>query len=162
MFSEYVTIGAAPGEERCAQLGSDDYEADSRVECTVFKRMLERLFPTDGTAIRYQVRKFPHDFGSYREVVICAPEGTPGFLVKATEVEHNVPVQWDAIARYELCWYATRASFIEAVRSGRMDFSEVPALLLPTTPPKVPADRSLAELLEQFPLAFTREPAPRG
>jgi len=104
---DYMTIGSSPVEESCAQVGSDDYSKKSRIECRVFKHQLKRLFP-DGT---FGIKTFPHDFGSYSEVVAYfdADNAESGLSPGAKEemdaayaAEANTPMRWDEQAIEEL------------------------------------------------------------
>lgn len=45
MEFEMNVLASAPVDEPCAQVGTDDYREASMIECYVFRRMLERLFP---------------------------------------------------------------------------------------------------------------------
>jgi hypothetical protein len=153
MSQEIMTIGPAPCEESCAQVGEADYDERSRRECRVFQRMLERLFPVaDDVAARFVVKSSPHDFGSYREVCVRYDTSDARACELAYEAEANGPDEWDAIARYELLWVERREQLQLAVRRGHIQPQEVPELYLGPEFPALPADRSYAELLEAFPL----------
>ena len=58
---DYINIGSTPPEEDC--LGVNHPLA--RKETEIYRRQLEREFP----AGRFTVKGFPHDFGTYYEVV---------------------------------------------------------------------------------------------
>ncbi len=98
---KYIDLGPTPAEETCAQVGSDGYEARARLECAVYIRMLDRLFPIpQGLGVRYAIRRYPHDFGAYWEVGVgyedvgSAAEASCEF---AFSVERCVPDLWDPI-----------------------------------------------------------------
>lgn len=65
IMHNYINIGSVPCSEDCAQVGSPDYARLSRIECRAFKNQLQREFP----AGVFRVKGFPHDFGTYHEVV---------------------------------------------------------------------------------------------
>ena len=117
---DYINIGSAPVEEQCAQVGRDNYRAMARLECRAFKEQLERKFP-DG---EFGIKSFPHDFGTYFEVVayfedevdrdaeaLRALEDTFMLCQKypcvnklrareaAFEAEANTPMYWDKEAK---------------------------------------------------------------
>lgn len=64
-MKDFINIGSTPFEEDCAQVGSDNYEQVSRIECNRYRDLLKELYP----AGNFKVKSFPHDFGSYLEVV---------------------------------------------------------------------------------------------
>lgn len=100
MSSPFLTIGPSPIEEDCAPVGRPDYEERSRRECHVFLRQLERQFPPPDGASLF-IKSFLHDFGAYREVCVRYARA----LEYAYGLENDIPMYWDDIARYELCWH---------------------------------------------------------
>jgi hypothetical protein len=153
MPQEIMTIGSSPCEESCAQVGNADYDDRSRRECRVFQRMLERAFPlAEDVRARFVVKSSPHDFGSYREVCIRYEDTDPRACEHAYRVEANTPPEWDAIARYELLWLERQEQLQLAVRRGELQPHEVPAPYRAVDFPRLPADRSFAQLLAEWPL----------
>ena len=60
MSNQIMNIGPVPTEENAAQVGSADYDEQSRRECRVLLRMLERLFPIpDDTLATLVVKSWP-------------------------------------------------------------------------------------------------------
>jgi hypothetical protein len=152
MSIEIITIGPTPTEENCAQIRRDDYESRSRRECTVFKRMLERLFPIpEGVNASLFVKLSDHDFGRYREVSVRFDDSDRQASDYAYKVERESPVQWDDAARYELMWYGRQDQYSAAVRQGTLDSGEVP-LQYQKSIPDLPAGLTLLELLKAHPL----------
>ena len=102
---DYITLGSTPSDELCAQVGSDDYYELSRIECLVFKRMLERKFPIF-TSLQndcyYKTKCFEHDFGTYREVCIFYAEDNDKALNFALKIEAKIPLRWDRQAKKDL------------------------------------------------------------
>lgn len=99
---DYISIGSTPFEEPCAQVGSDDYEKNSRIESKVFINQLLRVFGEPPTGVSIRVKTFPHDFGSYREVVVYYDDENQGAVDYAYNIEANTPSNWDSIALQEL------------------------------------------------------------
>ena len=62
------------------------------------------------------------------------------------------PPEWDAIARYELLWLERQEQLQLAVRRGELQPHEVPAPYRAVDFPRLPADRSFAQLLAEWPL----------
>jgi hypothetical protein len=153
MSHQIMTIGPSPCEAPCAQVGQADYEERSRRECRVFQRMLERLFPLpDGVPVQYVVKSFPHDFGTYREVCVRYEDTDTRACSHAYAVERDTPVEWDAIACYELLWLERRERLQRALRRGELPPAEVPEVYRSEVLPVLPAERSFGELLAAFPL----------
>lgn len=153
MSHQIMNIGPVPTEENAAQVGSADYDEESRRECRVFLRMLERLCPIpEETPATLVVKSFPHDFGSYREVCVRYDNTHPEAVEYAFELEGDTPAQWDAIARYELLWLARQEQLSQAVHCGRITEADVPERYRSGAFPQLPADHTLAQLLEAFPL----------
>jgi len=133
---EFITLGAAPLEESCAQVGRVDYEARSWIECRVFKRQLARTHPIpDGIKAVYCVRLFPHDFGTYREVVVSYDDTSAAATALALKVEHETPLKWDERALAELAWFELRATYAAAIRRGDIAEERVPVLFRTASPP---------------------------
>jgi len=65
---DYLSIGSAPCDEECAQVGSPDYSTQARIECRAYMEQLRRLYPEPQGGY-FKLKSFPHDFGSYYEVV---------------------------------------------------------------------------------------------
>lgn len=118
--------GAAfPIVEPCARIGSADYDARSAVECRVFQRMLERLFPVPDEADPFLlVRQFLHEFGMYREV--CVKHRGHDGRAYATRVENELRQHWDETAAAELRWYEKKLAFQQAVSANSLSLDDVP------------------------------------
>ncbi len=133
----YVDIGPAPANEECAQLGSDDYWRRAGSECAVYKRMLQRLFPTpEGVAASFVIRSHPHDFGTYQVAVRLgwglwpreSDDVVQGAWEFACHVEDNAPETWDQQARFELDfdWNERNAGVLMEFSHGGRTGSEFP------------------------------------
>jgi hypothetical protein len=66
---DYISIGSSPCEEDCAQVGSPDYEKSSRKECKAYLNQIRREFGEEPPGAILRIKAFPHDFGTYHEVV---------------------------------------------------------------------------------------------
>ena len=161
MSHQFLTIGPSPIEENCALVGRPDYEERSRRECHVFLRQLERQFPPPVGAALF-IKSFPHDFGAYREVCVRYDDDDAQAFEYACGLENNTPMNWDDIARYELCWHEQYAPYAYGVRSGKLKASELPAIFQNGQCPELPADQSLAQLFAAFPLPGYAKPAARS
>jgi len=99
---DYITIGSTPADELCAQVGSDDYETRSRKECRAFLAQLRRQLGGEVGSAYLGVKTFPHDFGSYREVVCYFDDEDEEGRDYAFRLEAETPAKWDKEAKEEL------------------------------------------------------------
>lgn len=91
---DYLTLGSTPSDESCAQVGSPNYTRDALSECRRFRDLLARAFPPPPGA-RFGVKSFPHDFGTYHEVVVLVDDqDSMGF---ALSVEEKLPSTWQEL-----------------------------------------------------------------
>ena len=108
MAMQTLYLGSTPFDEDCAQVGAPDYHVRATYECRAFLMQMERVHPLPDGA-EYVSILSPHDFGSYREVVVrydpdtCSPEAAQA----AWDAEQMVPPHWDA----EAIEYLTAAGF---------------------------------------------------
>ena len=103
-MNDYLSLGSVPSDEQCANVGDANYQQQSVVECNTYKAMLSRLFPVPEKAgVCYFITKnFPHELGSYKEVVIRFNDDNPDAVEFALYVEHNIPAKWDSVALAQL------------------------------------------------------------
>lgn len=103
MYRDYIELGSTPCSEKCAQVGELDYNARAHIECKAYVHQLERIFPIpDGVDAAFRVKMFPHDFGSYHEVVVYFGTQDEKAIEYAFHVENNLPEYWDPEAMTEL------------------------------------------------------------
>ena len=95
---DYMALGPTPAAESCAQVGRDDYDGVSAMECKMFKEMLEAKFVNRPANTAFVVKSFPHDFGSYREVCIVFDDADEAATDFAYFVESNTPEYWHEVA----------------------------------------------------------------
>lgn len=90
----YLELGGTPSDEDCAQVGQDDYREKALAECRRYKAQLERQFPNPPEGCSFGIKSFPHDFGSYHEVVIYFNDGNDEQIDFAYKVENEAPGNW--------------------------------------------------------------------
>lgn len=103
-----LTFDASPTDEKCAQVGSDDYYERARIECQVYRRQLLRMYKAehagqdlpDGCTLK--ITSSPHDYGTYHEVGCRYNDSFPEAVEAAFWFDGNVPAYWDTEARAEL------------------------------------------------------------
>lgn len=91
-----------PNDEPCAQVGSDNYMVNARMEANAFRDQIYRVFgePPSGTGIRINANA--HDFGTYLDLQIVYDDGNDASCDWAFGVEGNLPQTWDEEARRQL------------------------------------------------------------
>ena len=98
----YLELGPTPGDEECAQVGADDYGARVRREGRAYIAQLTRQFGEPPEGCHFSIKGFPHDFGTYHEVVVHYEPEIAGSLEFAFKVERELPSEWDKQAKAEL------------------------------------------------------------
>ena len=93
-MSDYIEIGASPSGESCAQVGDPNYAEKSRIECKLFRELLEETFGAPPPGGYLAIKSFPHEFGSYREVVAVYDENREESVEWASKLESETPESW--------------------------------------------------------------------
>jgi|SRR5690349_3997659 len=99
---DYLNIGSTPSDESCAQVGRDGYAMQARRECRTFAEQLRRVFGPEPEGAHIGVKGFPHDFGTYYEVVCWYDDDMPESVKYAFKIESETPTEWDTVAREAL------------------------------------------------------------
>lgn len=100
-MSEYLTLGPTPHDEVCTPNTGDPRKIN--LENKLYKEQLERLFKTKCPDVRFVVKSFPHDFGSYSEV--CVEWYDAEGMAQAYDIESELPDKWDAEALEALAMF---------------------------------------------------------
>jgi hypothetical protein len=99
---DWLSIGSSPSGEDCAQIGDEDYYMRSRKELRAFIKQLAREFPSPPQGAYLAAKSFPHDYGSYTEIVVFYDDTKEECLDWALKVEAECPEEWDGLAKEEL------------------------------------------------------------
>lgn len=91
---EYIEYGPVPAEESCAQVGEEDYDGRARAECLAYIALIRQTCGVEPEGAQLAVKSFPHDFGSYKEVVCYYDEAYPDSVDYAWGIEKNLPIRW--------------------------------------------------------------------
>ena len=86
---DYISLGSTPFDEECVQVDSSNYTNMSALESRAYITQLQRQFSgeiPDGCYFR--AKRFPHDFGSYREVCMFF-DSVCGFGGNSIKLESN-------------------------------------------------------------------------
>ena len=93
----YITIGPAPCDEDCVQVGADDYHERARPECKRFIALIRSTLGPEPMGARLAIKSFPHDFGTYEEVVCYYDENSEEATEYAFKCESDSPSHWEPI-----------------------------------------------------------------
>jgi len=99
---DYINIGPAPAEEDCAQVGQDNFYERARAEGRAFINLIRRTLGDEPDGALLKLKGFPHDFGTYYEVVCYYEEDNRAAFEYALRCEAEAPYRWDDEARQEL------------------------------------------------------------
>ena len=94
-MESYFTLGPTPRDEACACVGEEDYTPRARAECRRFIALLRTKFGPEPDGARFGIKAFPHDFGTYVEVVIYFDEDLPASAAYAVHCDDHRPATWD-------------------------------------------------------------------
>lgn len=84
---DYITIGPVPNDEPCAQVGKDYYDLLQTIECRLYRQaLLEHYGEPPGNAC-LKTKSFPHEYGTYKEVVVYYNPNNEDEVGYALEVE---------------------------------------------------------------------------
>lgn len=93
MTKDYLNIGPCPADEECVQVGSENYRARARKEMEQYILLIRDGCGAEPEGARLTIKWFPHDGGTYGEVV-CEFWTEKG-QEYAYEVEGDAPSRWN-------------------------------------------------------------------
>ena len=101
---DYLNIGPTPADEPCAQVGRDNYHRHSMTETIAFTHQWQRVLADNYPEVLVNVvgKSFPHDFGTYREVVVYYDDDDQKQVEQAFFLESADISNWDEEALKEL------------------------------------------------------------
>ena len=91
---DYITLGPTPLEEPYAQVGEPDFHTTAPAECKRFLQLLYTTFGPEPAGARLAIKWFPHDLGSYCEVVCYYDTESPAAVDYAFRCEAETPATW--------------------------------------------------------------------
>ena len=106
MARDYLELGPVPSDETSQQVGTPEYSPSiARFECDLYRRVLRKQFGDEPREARLGIKSFPHDFGSYYEVVCYFDDSDETSMDYAFKLESEAPAEWPDWARQELEQY---------------------------------------------------------
>jgi DNA-directed RNA polymerase subunit RPC12/RpoP len=93
-MQDYISIGATPCDEPCAQVGQPGYRKRALAECLRFTQLLRQKFGPEPRGAWLTPKWFPHDFGEYVEVVCYFTTEIEASVEYALRCEAEMPATW--------------------------------------------------------------------
>ena len=98
MAKQHISLGAAPANEPCAQVGVDGYREIARHECKRHIEVLRAFYIAQRGAIpdglTFKLKSNQHDFGDYLDVIVEFDETDCDALEAALWLDNNRPCEW--------------------------------------------------------------------
>ena len=91
---DFMEIGSSPCDEPCAQVGEDNYMERGREECKRFIELIRKKLGDEPPGAHLATKTFPHDFGSYAEVVCYFEDSDEEANRYAYLCESEAPRTW--------------------------------------------------------------------
>ena len=97
-MTDYIHLsGTTPYNESCAQVGSDDYTKNARMEAHAYISQLTRTFGVNPEGTRFALAHNPHDFGMYIDIRFFYDDEDASHLAYMALVESRC-ANWDDTA----------------------------------------------------------------
>jgi hypothetical protein len=95
-MKDYLELGTTPYNEECVQVNPlGDYHESMLMECKRYKSQLENMFPASVFPdVYFKIKWYPHDFGSYAEVVVIFDDNDKESMTQAYYIEDHLPDNW--------------------------------------------------------------------
>ena len=91
----FVTLGTTPCDEPCACVDEPDYHVTALSECLRFILLLRETFGVEPEGAWLSVKSFPHDFGTYHDVVCYFNTDISESMDYALRCEDEAPATWE-------------------------------------------------------------------
>jgi len=95
MNMDYITIGCSPANEDCVQVGSENYHENAMGECRRFRELIRKELGQEPHGAWLRIKGFPHDFGTYLEVICVLDTNDETAIEYAFNAEGNAPTRWE-------------------------------------------------------------------
>lgn len=96
MAKDYISIGSSPCDEQCVQVEpSGAYVGPMREECKRFLELVRKVMGEEPAGARLSIKGFPHDFGTYYEVVCYFDDDNEEARNYAFRCESEAPTRWE-------------------------------------------------------------------
>jgi hypothetical protein len=93
-MKEYLDLGQCPYEETPAQVGEPNYRTNAIRQCQAYIQAIRNYLGNEPDGAQLLYRNFPHDFGSYFEVVCYYDPANADAVNYARRCEKEAPATW--------------------------------------------------------------------
>ncbi len=97
----YDLCMTTPTEEKCAQVGEENYLPNARLEIKAYVCQLMRMFGTNPDGTRFKTIRCHHDFGDYLDIRFYYDNQIQEHMKYLEKLECG-PSHWDEEAKSEL------------------------------------------------------------
>ena len=98
---EYIEIGPTPPDEDCQQIGENYDAVKAQAEMKRYIALLREKLGQEPDGARLTIKTFPHDFGSYSEVVCYYDTEKEDSVAYAFACESNGPMNWNDTEKFD-------------------------------------------------------------
>ncbi len=91
---DFLSLGSSPINETCVQVGEQDYASLAKQECARFIGLVRRTLGAEPEGAALQTKAFPHDLGTYYEVVCFFDPEIQASVDYAYRCEGETPTTW--------------------------------------------------------------------
>lgn len=92
---DFIEIGSSPCDEDCAQVGEPDFHEKATKEMRRYIDLIRKKLGPEPEGARLGIKWFPHDFGSYGEVVCYFEDDNEKAREYAFKCEAEAPANWE-------------------------------------------------------------------
>lgn len=92
---DYLDIGSSPCDEDCAQVGELNYREKATKEMRRYIDLIRKKLGPEPEGASLGIKWFPHDFGTYGEVVCYFDDDNDKAREYAFKCESDAPSKWD-------------------------------------------------------------------
>ena len=98
MAKQHISLGSAPADEPCAQLGTEGYEILAWDECSRYVTLLQNFYAANRgvmpASLQLKVVENPHDFGVYLDVIVEFDTNDTMAINEAIWLDNHKPAEW--------------------------------------------------------------------
>jgi hypothetical protein len=96
-ITDYIPLGSAPADEDHAELSSPSYAVDAHKECRAYIQAIRRKLGPEPQGARLDVMAFPHESGTYYEVICRFDNAQQPAVAYALRCESRPPETWGEV-----------------------------------------------------------------
>lgn len=99
MRDQFELATTVPHEEKCIQMGDENYSKFSRLEAKVLIDQIKRTIGEPPERAHLKILDCPHDFGVYHDVAVVYADDDEEAVNYMLKVESGLPSEWDDEAK---------------------------------------------------------------